>query len=149
MIYTIGYQKITPKQLLTILCGLNATLVDVRSSPQSRKAGFSRKALTALLGDGQYEWQGEGLGGRRAIDPAAIEALRARRDHVMLMCMEESPLACHRHNTICGPHFPRALHIFQGELIRAGDLAKAVADNAEHYRIHAHLDDLVPRWKDR
>lgn len=46
MIYTLGYQRHTPDTLSALLDSLRVeSLIDVRSSPSSRKPGFSRKAL--------------------------------------------------------------------------------------------------------
>lgn len=147
MIFTIGYQKLTAQDLLTIACALSATVIDARSNPASRKPGFSKKALTTMFGT-SYEWWGETLGGKGKVPTGteAIEAFRqrARGVNVLLMCLEESPLQCHRHYWICGPHFPRAKHIYRNEIIRVSDLNKAIEADAELYPVREFLEDLVP-----
>ena len=58
MIYTIGYQFLSPERLQEIASSLNAIVIDVRSSPSGRvKRGFSRSDLQYLLGS-QYKWWG-------------------------------------------------------------------------------------------
>jgi len=119
MIYTIGYQFLSPERLQEIASSLNAVVIDVRSSPSGRvKRGFSRSDLQSLLGS-QYEWLGNLLGGRSMIAKAGLAYLD-RFDNVstncILMCQEHDPSDCHRHHDICAPYFRKALHIFDDEL---------------------------------
>jgi uncharacterized protein (DUF488 family) len=74
-IYTIGYQRLRPERLEAILRHLDASLIDVRSSPQSRNPSYRRKALEARYGDG-YIWMGDTLGGmNQDFKPAAMSDL--------------------------------------------------------------------------
>jgi uncharacterized protein (DUF488 family) len=129
LIFTIGYAgPLTTTRLLEVATALDALVIDVRSRPQSRKPGFSKTKLGGLLGD-RYLPMGHLLGGRPpgVLDEgiAQVRALSAKRD-VILMCMEETPEHCHRHHTICAPHFPRAIHIFEDDLVAARDLETAL-----------------------
>lgn len=115
MIYTIGYQGLTPEFLRRLVEELDATLIDCRSSTRSRIPGFGGRQLAALL-PGRYEDRGKDLGGRGPINPQAIEELRERfyaqdKPDCVLMCMEANVADCHRHHAIAAPHFPEALHI--------------------------------------
>jgi len=119
MIYTIGYQFLSPERLQEIASSLNAVVIDVRSSPSGRvKRGFSRSDLQSLLGS-KYEWLGNLLGGRSMIAKAGLAYLD-RFDNVsancILMCQEHDPSECHRHWDICSVHFRKAVHIFEDEL---------------------------------
>lgn len=146
-LYTIGYQAIPPERLLHIATTLNATVIDVRKVPVSRIKGYAKSHLQALLGH-RYQARGHELGGIRNgvcnTTPDGIAHLRAdlaAGQNLILMCMEHAPGDCHRHQLICQPHFPDALHIFEGELIRAAELHRALThpNPDEPYAIHAHL----------
>jgi uncharacterized protein (DUF488 family) len=143
VIYTIGYQRLTPERLEEIVRGLDATLLDCRFVPMSRKPGFSGKALRARLGE-RYVAAGEDLGGRGHTTDEGIRMLRegSRDRNVMLLCMEEAPGECHRHFTICGPHFPAAVHIYQDELITAAELERATQEDTD-YEISGSLEELL------
>jgi hypothetical protein len=130
-IYTIGYARLKPRRLAEIATGLNATVIDCRVKPVSRIAGFGGRQLAEFLG-ARYEQRGDRLGGRGATTPAGIAELRAERRNVILLCMEEAPGDCHRHVTICGPHFPDAIHIFRDELLTAAGLQAAIDTDSEY-----------------
>lgn len=134
-IYTIGYQRLTPRALERIADALGIELViDVRSVPSSRKPGFSRGALSALLGD-RYEWRGDTLGGRPGPTAAGLTALAREPRRVLLLCLEEAPGDCHRHRTIAVPLAKRRIavtHIFRDELIAASELQRAIDDGDEY-----------------
>src|SRR5262245_20203434 len=123
MIYTIGYEKLTPKALAVLAEGLKAVVTDCRAKPQSRRPGFNRRKLRALLGP-SYEWWGDRLGGRppgAKKDRVTQDGLRELKEsseyqNHLLLCVEEHPEDCHRHSLICAPHFPNAIHIYQDEL---------------------------------
>ena len=119
MIYTIGYQFLSPEKLQEIASSLNAVVIDVRSSPSGRvKRGFSRSDLQSLLGS-QYKWWGDLLGGRAKIQKLGLELLDQfdnASTHCILMCQEHDPSDCHRHWDICSVHFRKAVHIFEDEL---------------------------------
>jgi len=137
MIYTVGYQKLSPADLLTLATGLQAVVVDCRTNATGRvKRGFSRGDLQALLGD-RYEFRGADLGGRGA-GPTEAGLRRLEKEdragrRLLLLCQEEAPGDCHRHRRIAVPLAERgtfALHIYQGETIRALDLEAALQADA-------------------
>ena len=117
MIYTIGYQQLAPQSLRAIVTGLGAVLVDVRSVPKSRVAGFGGKTLEREYGE-RYLWAGDKLGGRApgvtTEGIALLADLNRKRWPALLLCMEELPHNCHRHHKITLPYFPKARHIFYG-----------------------------------
>lgn len=127
----IGYEGLEADQLVEQLRGWGvATLVDVRLNPISRKRGFSKKALSALLGESGIEYRHmPALGNPKdnragfADDPAsddlkarerfremleaevskqAVEELAelASRQHVAVLCFERSELHCHRREVL-------------------------------------------------
>lgn len=148
-LYTIGYQALPPARLLRIAQALDATVIDCRRVPVSRIKGYHKSHLQALLG-ARYEARGAELGGIRDgishTTPAGIARLAADLDagrNLILMCMEHAPGDCHRHSSICAPHFPDALHIYDDELIPAGELQRALThpDPDEEYGIAGYLSD--------
>jgi uncharacterized protein (DUF488 family) len=98
-IYTIGYQGMTINRLTEIMEEKDITkLIDVRSKPFSRNVQFNRNNLARVLGD-LYLWKGDILGGLSG--PASEEGIAflliiRQTETVLIMCMEKSPLACHR-----------------------------------------------------
>ncbi|HYF08198.1 MAG TPA: DUF488 domain-containing protein [Acetobacteraceae bacterium] len=121
---TIGYEGATPDRMIAALreAGV-ATLVDVRALANSRRPGFSKRALAeALEGAGIAYLHMPALGtpaaGRvaaRTGRPAEMRRIfgahlkgveaqaalaelgdRARREAVCLMCLEADPAQCHR-----------------------------------------------------
>lgn len=146
-LYTIGYQALPPARLLAIAQALDATVIDCRKTPVSRIKGYHKSQLQALLG-ARYEARGSELGGIRNgvchTSTAGIEHLRAdlaAGRNLILMCMEHAPGDCHRHQLICAPHFPHALHIYEDELIEAHELQSALdsPDEDASYPIAACL----------
>jgi hypothetical protein len=128
MIYTIGYATLTQSKLLAIAELLDATVIDVRSIPRSRKAGFSKGALQALLGK-RYEHI-PSLGGKPYKPPKrALTALKERQDNVILMCMEDNPIECHRHKLSL--EFEQAYHIFESKLFLATDVQDSYKNGTE------------------
>ena len=104
-IYTIGYQRLTPVQLIGLLNEHGVELlIDVRSRPFSRVKGFNKKVVAAALEEAGigYQWAGDHLGGFSEIYEQAIAGLAetARRNTVCLMCMEADPDRCHRKTEI-------------------------------------------------
>jgi hypothetical protein len=133
-IFTIGYARLRPRRLAEIATGLDATVIDCRVKPVSRIPGFGGRQLAQLLG-ARYEQRGDRLGGRGFTTAAGIAELRAERAEgrtVVLLCMEEHPKDCHRHLTICGPHFPEAVHIFRNELLTAAGLQAAIDADSDY-----------------
>ena len=123
-IYTIGYEKLLPPELVAELEAAGVTrVVDVRYRPQSRRPGMSKTRLGQLLGDHgiAYEHRRE-LGtpadlrwlfhaGRiqeaaaayrahvEEHSPHALDALVAELEHgppTALLCLEADPAGCHR-----------------------------------------------------
>lgn len=142
MIYTIGYQRITQGQLLHAAQALDATVVDVRSVPSSRKPGFSRRALETALG-GRYEWHGDQLGGRPGPTTEGLAWIERQTRSVLLLCLEEAPGDCHRHHAIGAPLAQRGVevrHIFRNEVFTAAELARVI-DTDEEYAL---LDEASP-----
>lgn len=138
-IYTIGTQGMKLERLVEVMRGLGALLVDVRSQPYSWNADFNRPSLEAAV-QGRYVWKGRDLGGRSAIKQSGIQWIRAQRERtsLVLLCMERAPWECHRHLTICGPHFGDAVHIYGDELIRASEL-----EDGGTYEVFGSLNELL------
>lgn len=136
-IYTIGYAGgMTPLAIRATAEELDALVIDVRSSPRSRIPGFGFKALHEVLG-ATYA-QAPELGGREDPDgkpfQEGIKRLRAyegEHRHCLLMCLEHDPWMCHRHHTITAPHFPAALHLYDGAFYTSKNVADAIADKSE------------------
>jgi uncharacterized protein (DUF488 family) len=123
-IFTVGYEKLLPPELLTELQAAGVErVIDVRFRPQSRRPGMSKTRLGELLGDHgiAYEHRRE-LGtpadlrwlfhaGRIAEaaaayrahveehTPQALDDLVAELEHApptALLCLEADPAGCHR-----------------------------------------------------
>jgi uncharacterized protein (DUF488 family) len=123
-LFTIGYEQATPAALIEALRAAGVrTLVDVRALANSRRPGFSKRALSAALEEAGIGYEhlralGTPAEGRAAVrsghpeamrrifaehlkgtEPqAALAALadRARREPVCLLCLEADPRHCHR-----------------------------------------------------
>jgi len=98
-------------------------LVDVRLTPRSWNPDYARSNLETVFGE-RYVWTGRTLGRFGRTSSAGTDWIKQERKRrtLLLMCMEDNPQDCHRHLTICGPHFPDAIHIHGSELILASDL---------------------------
>jgi uncharacterized protein (DUF488 family) len=152
MIYTIGYQALTPGRLLGIVTHLDAILIDVRERPISRKPGFGFRQLEALFNTDctKYVTAGHYLGGRGNVSKAGIERLRKfdsfDAPNCVLMCMEHHPADCHRHRNITGPHFKRAEHLLPiaGAVLgfNSDDLSDAIAGTAAFSSILSYSLEL-------
>lgn len=144
-LYSIGYQRLTPDKLVRVMDRVGArTLIDVRGKPVSRKKGFSRRALEELLGD-RYQWAGDtlgGPGGGTTVQPEGIEMLakmagkmKKLTDSAIIMCLEESPASCHRHQHIAVPlleqHDISVFHILENEVIESGEVQRWLDDGAK------------------
>jgi uncharacterized protein (DUF488 family) len=123
-LFTIGYEHATPAALVSALRAVGvATVVDVRALANSRRPGFAKRALSAVLEEAGIGYAheralgtpAEGRAAVRAGRPevmrrvfgahlkgveaqAALAALteRARREPVCLLCLEADPAQCHR-----------------------------------------------------
>ena len=137
-LYTIGYARLTPARLVEVMDLLGiARLIDVRSVPRTRVAGFGPKQLTTLLG-ARYVWEGETLGGRAPIEERSLGLLaqRAQVSRLLLMCMEEAPGECHRHHDIALPlarHGVQGLHVYQDHVVAARALQATIDAGKDDY----------------
>jgi uncharacterized protein (DUF488 family) len=136
MIYTLGYAKLTPRTLVELLDRFAiASLVDVRSSPRTRVAGFGNRQLESLLGY-RYVYRGDELGGRPpGVSERGLDRLSTHQN-VAIMCMEEAPGDCHRHHAIALPLARRTsvecLHIYRNELIEPTELQRAIDTDTDY-----------------
>lgn len=137
MLYTIGYQHLSPAELARIARDLDATIIDVRGSPSGRvKRGFSRVALTADYRE-RYAWHGHHLGNRGAnrmteagiAFATSLAADKARA--FILLCQEEAPAECHRHAIACQIPYP-VRHIFRNEIVLASELQRSIVEGTEY-----------------
>jgi hypothetical protein len=152
MIFTIGYEWLQPARLKEIAHGIDALVIDVRHVPRSRKPGWSMSRLIETLGTDRYTTMGQVLGGRGHTTDAGIKTLDglSRPRDVILLCLEEAPGHCHRHHDICAPHFPNAIHIFEDELLLAGDLQQAIdAGETGEYSVIGSLGELLQNPEQR
>lgn len=137
MICSVGYSRLTVQDLVRLAIACNATVVDVRTKPVSRRPGFGRRQLEQALGD-RYEWRGNELGGLpqgqrgpgfvlRPPEPPALERLAAEAltRNLILLCQEERPNECHRHLTIAVGLLPLVVdvwHLFRTQAVLASEL---------------------------
>ncbi len=136
MIYTIGYDHLTPAQLAAVIRALGiGRLLDVRSVPYSQRPGFAKAALAKTFGS-VYQWAGDSLGGRPpGVTRAGLAALAASAESgdQVLLCKEQSPGECHRYHTIALPllhdYGLDCLHIFEDELIETSELEASIAED--------------------
>lgn len=140
MILTIGYQGLKIDALVARLDYFDvAELWDVRGKPQSRNAAYRKGALERALGR-RYRWMGaEGLGNYAGHDttPAGLALVRqaaAGPRPIMLMCMEEAPGDCHRHQLIASGLLPslNVTHVYRDELVPANELASALITGGDY-----------------
>lgn len=142
MIYTIGYQKLSPEALAHVMEVLEIKLlIDCRAVPQSRKPGWSRKRLEERFGE-KYSWFGDHLGGRRDNDETQVTALGLEKltkmgadADVVIMCMEEAPSECHRHFDIGLPLAKLGVpvrHVYHDELIDPIELQRSEDDDDDY-----------------
>jgi uncharacterized protein (DUF488 family) len=121
-LFTIGYElHPTPESLVSALQAAGVQrLVDVRELPNSRRKGFSKKALSEALEQGGIAYEharalgnphrdlyragriaeGEARFVEHLVSPAAMEELDALERTLdvptCLLCLEASPAHCHR-----------------------------------------------------
>ncbi len=141
MIYSIGYQNDTIKEIVGIMDEKGIThLIDVRSVPYSRKPGFNKNFLMKELGY-RYIWMGDILGGKSGpAKPAGINKLKeleAAGDVMLLMCMENHPCDCHRLTDIArrlAKAGIRITHIFDGQEKTTEELTEEVCDERKKGR---------------
>ena len=144
-VFSVGYAKLAPADLLKLVEDLDVTLIDVRSRPSGRvKRGFSKSDLATLLG-ARYEYHGATLGGLGAgVTQAGLDALTMDGRRLLLMCQEHSPIKCHRHHMIGLPMVARGLdvfHVFNDEVFTAAELNRSVVEDTEYE--YVELADVI------
>jgi uncharacterized protein (DUF488 family) len=171
-IYTIGHSNHPVERFLELLRGAKiATLLDVRSIPQSRHfPQFGRKRLeeTLMLNDIGYVFLGDSLGGKPrdpavrrngvvdyeliAATPVFQAGLRrvaqeggARR--AALMCAEKAPMDCHR-AMLVAPHLVARGHEVT-HVLADGTAMPHAAIEEELLKRYAPADDLLLAAEDR
>jgi uncharacterized protein (DUF488 family) len=114
MIYSTGYQRLSIAGLInTIVARYIDVIVDVRSVPYSRRPDmyeynknrlqerFDHERFPMLVT--RYLWKGEVLGGKYGeAKEEGITWLIGQQavSTIILLCMEDNPLNCHRHYDI-------------------------------------------------
>jgi uncharacterized protein (DUF488 family) len=104
-IYTFGYEKRQPEELMAEVERLTAIVVDVRIKPFSRRSSWGKTHLEILLGD-RYRWE-RGFGNVNykggpieLADPegglAKVAPLIQEGRNIILLCYEADPKTCHR-----------------------------------------------------
>lgn len=147
-IYTIGYAKLTPRRLREVMDLLHVgELMDCRSSPRTRVAGFGNRQLAAFFGEHRYSWKGETLGGRMTIASQTLTNIAAlgKVERIMLMCMEEAPGECHRHYDLGMPleaMGARVFHVFRDQVVPPLSLQKAIDTQRSMARAEYDCEDL-------
>jgi uncharacterized protein (DUF488 family) len=125
MIYTIGHSNMTQKSFVDILTSFKIDIVvDVRSSPYSKFVShFNREDIKrSLIENGmRYIFLGDYIGGKprdkKYYENGKVNYMRVAQgdryseginriielnneNNIVLMCSEEDPYNCHRHNLI-------------------------------------------------
>lgn len=122
-IYSVGYEGFEVEALVDRLASAKVSMVvDVRLNPMSRRRGYSRKSLSALLEEAGIEYQhepdlgnppenrdsfrrGDGQEGRTRMrtilengSRPAIQRLleHARGQRIAILCVERNRVRCHR-----------------------------------------------------
>lgn len=137
MIYTIGYQKNTFKQIEQIMDDKDIDLlVDVRSWPYSRnpmKQEFNKNRLQEFLEE-KYLWIGNLCGGKSGMPVSEKCIIKINEDlhygrgfNLLLMCMENHPCDCHRMYDISRRLMKigvEVIHLFNGKEMTTGELSE-------------------------
>lgn len=159
-IYTAGYAKMDPRTLHALAEGLDCTVVDIRGRPISRRPGFGKRQLEALLGP-RYTWWGDHLGGvyhlpnaeklwpqgcRNLVSMMTTEKLRP-----LLLCQCHAPGGCHRHQVakvLMGLGAVQVVHIYENETVDAAALER-VLDTDDEYLAHdwTTARDIRDQWE--
>lgn len=132
MIYSIGYEKLTVKDLKKVMKQYHIGLIiDVRSIPYARlaKQEFNRNRLSEYFGP-RYEWKGDILGGKTgpALE-AGIEYLVKQNGQKsnILLCVENDPKRCHRFYDISIRLLEKGIeviHIYNSQTVSTTELRK-------------------------
>jgi uncharacterized protein (DUF488 family) len=81
-LFTVGYEGASPEDFIATLVRAGVTrIIDIRQLPQSRRRGFSKNQLSALLSDANIEYQhlrqlGDPKHGRDAARAGRMEEFR-------------------------------------------------------------------------
>lgn len=137
-IYTIGYQGLDgPHILMSLMDAIGAVCWDVRKFPISRRQHWKKAELEPRLNrhrPGSYEWHGDTLGGLgtmfKPVSPGIIK-LKERQTPVILLCQEESPGDCHRHNIVMTLG-EKALHFYRDEVIDSRELHRSLLEDTDY-----------------
>lgn len=158
-IFTIGHSNIKAEVIVDLLKQHSIeVLIDVRSVPYSRfNPQFNRESFKRTLNNNgiQYAYAGHSLGGRpndptcydgdqvqysRIMDkPWYLQGIDqllecAKYQRVALMCSEEDPKKCHRHNLIAQTLMERGVTVWH---IRGdGRLEEARPNQPEAQQLH-------------
>ena len=136
MIYTIGYERRSAANILRIARHIDATIIDVRGTPRSRRGEMNRRPLEQFMGP-RYVWRGETLGnhGGHHVTKEGLAWLRERYagagENALLMCMEFAPGDCHRHHLIAVQLPDVVYHICDDELFSQEELQRALETGPE------------------
>ncbi len=103
MIFTTGYLTWTPEALETVVEQLDAMVVDIRLTPQSRNPAWRQNALIKRF-DERYIWVKEWGNVRYKIGPpvelldfdAGLAHVRELSGNLILLCACRQYDACHR-----------------------------------------------------
>jgi len=158
-IFTIGHSNVKAEVIVDLLKQHSIeVLIDVRSVPYSRfNPQFNRESLQRTLNNNgiQYAYAGHSLGGRPN-DPTCYEGDQVQYSRIMdkpwylqgidqllecakdqrvaLMCSEEDPKKCHRHNLIAQTLMERGVTVWH---IRGdGRLEEARPNQPEVQQLH-------------
>jgi len=133
-LFTIGYQTLDGPHVLAGLCDiLKAQVWDIRAKPVSRRPQWHGSNLRMRLEE-KYQWHGDILGGLgREPTPEGLKFLRIRieKTPIILLCQEEAPGECHRHDVVIKSGIP-ALHIYRNEVISSLELERANIEDTEY-----------------
>lgn len=167
VVYTVGYGKMQPAELLELAEGLDVTVIDIRGKPVSRRAGFGGRQLERLLGL-RYRWRGNQLGGvfhlpnarelwpKGCFDLAVEVAYKGLRP--LLLCQCHAPGQCHRHMVAtvlleqaryaAALAAIRVVHLFDGESVDSTELARSLsADDDYEYTPWESPSELRAAWE--
>jgi uncharacterized protein (DUF488 family) len=152
-VFTIGHSNHTTERFSELLKQYGITLlVDIRSSPYSRfNPHFNRENLEATLAEAgiAYAFHGNSLGGKPD-DPSCYDEGRVnyaqirekewfqqgiayicweRQNHALaVMCAEEDPKECHRHNLVAQELLARGVEVIH---IRGDGTSEEATKNQE------------------
>lgn len=102
-VYTLGYTGRKPHDIKALVTALDATLIDIRFSPLSRCAYWTKQAFVTLLGDRYQHLKALGNANYKSDGPVHLVDFAAGEAHiaasprpVVLMCGCKDAHTCHR-----------------------------------------------------